>query len=229
MVSTNVFEHPFNRVYSGKSGIHRLLLIAVAFSGLLLAARIAYTGSLAFIFLAWNLFLAFVPYFLSQWLTITPSWRKNKWKLAAVFIAWLLFIPNSFYIVTDLFHLHQGSAVPPWYDLLLIFTFAWNGLLMGILSVRQMEKIAEGLWPGRHEGFFVYPVMWLNAFGVYIGRYLRFNSWDVVNNPLQLATDIGHILAHPLVYKNAWGMITCFSVFLAIFYTTIRKMSRAVL
>ncbi|HEY4150806.1 MAG TPA: DUF1361 domain-containing protein, partial [Chitinophagaceae bacterium] len=156
-----------------KSEIHRLLLTSVGFSCLLLLARIVYTGRLTFAFLVWNLFLAFVPYFFSSRLLSLPSWIQSRWKLPVAFIAWVLFIPNAFYILTDLFHLYDSIAVPPWYDLLLIISFAWNGLLMGILSVRQMEKVLTARWPGMPGGAFLYPVMVLNATGVYIGRYLR--------------------------------------------------------
>ncbi len=211
-----------------KSEIHRLLLTSVGFSCLLLLARIVYTGRLTFAFLVWNLFLAFVPYFFSSRLLSRSSWIQNRWKLPVAFIAWVLFIPNAFYILTDLFHLYDSIVVPPWYDLLLIISFAWNGLIMGILSVRQMEKALTTRRPGLPGGFFLYPIMVLNAVGVYIGRYLRYNSWDVITDPFHLTTDIVHIILHPVHYRQAWGMVVCFSVFLVILYTTIRKVSHIV-
>ncbi len=214
--------------YLPKLEIHRLLMTSVGFGLLLLMARIVYTGKLTFAFLVWNLFLAFLPYLLSYQLTMRPWWIENKWKFALAFTAWLLFIPNSFYILTDLFHLYDSHAVPRWFDLLLIISYAWNALMMGIMSVRHMEKILGALWLYRFETLFVFPVMWLNALGVYIGRYLRFNSWDVISNPFQLVTDIAGILLHPFDYVNAWGMIMSFAFFLSIFYMTIKRMSRAV-
>ena len=210
-----------------KSEIHRLLLTSVGFSCLLLLARMVYTGRHTFVFLLWNLFLAFVPYFFSSRLLLRLSWLKSRWKLPVAFIVWVLFIPNSFYILTDLFHLYDSIVVPPWFDLLLIISFAWNGLIMGILSVRQMEKIIMVRWPGLPGWAWFYPIMVLNAVGVYIGRYLRFNSWDVITDPFRLTADIVHIIAHPVQYRQAWGMVVCFSAFLIILYTTIKKMSRA--
>jgi len=97
---------------------------------------------------------------------------------------------------------------------------------MGILSVRHMEKIVQAIWLYRFDWFFVYPVMLLNALGIYIGRYLRFNSWDIVSNPFWLVADIAHLLLHPVQYKSAWGMVFCFSFFLSIVYMTLRKISR---
>jgi len=214
--------------YAPKLEIHRLMITSVGFGFLLLMARIVYTGKLMFAFLVWNLFLAFVPYFLSYQLTIRPRWIESKWKFALLFSAWLLFIPNSFYILTDLFHLYDSHSVPRWYDLLLIISFAWNALIMGIMSVRHMEKIIGAIWLYKFEGLFVFPVMWLNALGVYIGRYMRFNSWDFISNPFQLVADICNVLFHPFNYINAWGMIMSFTFFLSIFYMTIKRMSRAV-
>jgi uncharacterized membrane protein len=210
-----------------KHEIHGLLLTSVGFSVLLLAARMIHTGRLTFAFLVWNLFLAFVPYFFSYRMTQRPAWIQSRWKFPVVFIAWVLFIPNAFYILTDLFHLFDSSAVPLWYDLLLIVSFAWNALLMGILSVRHMEKIVAAKWPQLPGWAFLYPVMVLNALGVYIGRYLRFNSWDIVSSPFSLVADIAEILWHPVHYKQAWGMIVCFSFFLGILYTTIKKMGHS--
>ena len=226
MIRNNILPGSWPHKYLLKTEIHRLLLTSVAFGFLLLLARTVYTGRLTFAFLVWNLFLAFVPYFLSYSLTQRPAWIGSKWKFATIFILWLLFVPNSFYMLTDLFHLYDSYSVPRWYDLLLILCFAWNALLMGILSVRHMEKIIQVIWRFRSDWLFVYPVMLLNAFGIYIGRYLRYNSWDIVSNPFQLLVDTAHILLHPVYYKNAWGMVIVFSFFLSIIYMTLRKISR---
>lgn len=216
------------RIYLLKTEIHRLLLTPVAFGFLLLLARTIYTGGLTFVFLVWNLFLAFVPYFLSYTVTVRPAWLESKWKFATVFTIWLLFIPNSFYMLTDLFHLYDSYSVPRWYDLLLIFCFAWNALLAGILSVRHMEKMIQAKWTYPSDWLFIYPVMLLNALGIYIGRYMRFNSWNVINSPFRLLADTLDILLHPLFYKNAWAMVLCFSFFLSILYMTLKKLSKAV-
>lgn len=209
-----------------RSELQRWLTASMLFSVLLVIGRIVYTGQLTFIFLVWNLFLAYVPYVLSTWLQYKPGWLENRWKFAAAFICWLLFIPNAFYIITDLYHLHIYSAIPAWYELALILSFAWNGLLLGILSVRQMERMVRLQFNYRNELFFVYPIMWLNAFGVYIGRYLRFNSWDIIASPFGLMLDIADIMLHPVAYKSAWGMVFCYSFLMSFIYITVKKLGR---
>jgi uncharacterized membrane protein len=209
-----------NCVAAGRAD--RVLILSSLFSCLLVAARIFHTGSFAFVFMPWNLFLAWVPYRISSGLTRMDS-RVGR---VAGLIVWLLFIPNSFYILTDLYHLadgHRNSRVPEWFDLILILSFAWNGLLLGVMSTRQVERLLapEASTVGRWV--FLYPVMFLNALGVYIGRYLRYNSWDIVANPVDLLGDIIRMLAHPLRYHDAWGMIFCFSILLTIMYSLLNK------
>jgi uncharacterized membrane protein len=204
----------------------RVLLLSMSFSVLLACIRVAWTGRLTFLFLVWNLFLAYVPYVFSTWLQQRPDFIEKRLMFTAFFIAWLLFIPNAFYLLTDLFHLGNHPGVPLWFDLALIGSFAWNGLLLGIISVLQMEKIVQVYLQGKNELLFIYPVMWLNALGIYIGRYLRFNSWDIITNPFGLFSDISVMALHPLQNKYAWGMILCFSVFMTVIYITIKRIGK---
>ena len=201
------------------------LIISCGFSCLLLSTRIMVTGYTTYLFLVWNLFLAFVPYAITQWLW-THRWvAKNKWKLLGLLLLWLLFIPNSFYILTDLFHLDEFDSAPKWFDLLLIFSFAWNGLLLGIISVRKTEMLLEIVTGRRFSLLIVFVVMWLNAFGIYIGRYLRFNSWDIVMQPFSLFREMFEVIFHPLRNKMEWGMIAVYAVFMTVLYITMKKLS----
>lgn len=211
--------------YSLRSEIDKLLIFSSLFSIVLAFVRVAYTGQLLFLSLIWNLFLAFVPFALTTFLIQRPHLIKDKWKLSLVSIAWLLFIPNSFYIITDLFHLQKRFLIPLWFDLALIFSFVWNGLLFGILSVRQMEKIWSLKWRWS-EFLFIYPVMLLNAIGIYIGRYLRYNTWDIISDPFDLSEDILYLIIHPIRNRFDWSMIFCFSVFMTILYLSFKKMGR---
>ena len=219
------FFKPGNLSLSGT--IHEWLLASSCFSFMLLVVRIIVTDSLAYIFLPWNLFLAFVPYWITWWMIKDISIIENKIKLVVALAAWLLFIPNSFYIITDLFHLTHIQSAPQWFDLLLIFSFAWNGILCGIISLRRVEIITTLL---RGKGFsvlLIFGVMWLNSFGIYIGRFLRYNSWDVISDPFSLAGDILNMVIHPLENGYAWGMTLCYAVFITFLYFTIKKLSES--
>ncbi|HMH34550.1 MAG TPA: DUF1361 domain-containing protein [Puia sp.] len=224
----NLLSSPTYRIFSLRTEMEKLIMLSILFSCGLIVTRIFHTGRLTFVFLVWNLFLASVPYFFTNLLTSKPGWTDKKPLVIFFFLVWLLCVPNAFYILTDLFHLgdkHNETAVPLWYDLVLILSFAWNALLLGILSVRQMEKILLRHASWKHELFFLYPVMWVNALGIYTGRYLRYNTWDVIANPFQLIHDIGHVLIHPFVFHDAWGMIFCFSVLMTLIYLTLKNLA----
>jgi uncharacterized membrane protein len=121
----------------------------------------------------------------------------------------------------------MNENVPLWYDLALLLSCAWSGLLFGILSVRQMERLFEKNFNRRLDLFFSIPVMTLNGLGVYVGRYLRFNSWDILVNPFQLAGDIVYLFIHPIRNRFDWSMIICYSVLLTLMYYTIKKLGKA--
>ena len=210
--------------------LDRLLGWSMLFSCLQVAARICYTGRSSYYFLVWNLFLAWIPYLMTAH-GRTRSCRTGTlaWFIL-YFLGWLFCIPNAFYIITDLFHLsdfYSDNAAPAWYDLVMILSFAWNGLILGFLSVHQMQRIIRRRWPAARESYFLYPVMGLNALGIYTGRYLRFNSWDVLMNPFKLMANLTSILLHPLAYRNAWGMMLSFSVLLTLIYLMLQKIGRA--
>jgi uncharacterized membrane protein len=201
------------------------LLLSCCFSCVLVVARVIATGYLTYLFMPWNLFLAFIPYAISEWLSRNVAVMEHKWKRLAVLLLWLVFIPNSFYIVTDLFHLDQFDSAPKWFDLLLIFSFAWNGLLFGILSVRRTELILQVISGRKLSLLFISAVMWLNAFGIYIGRYLRYNSWDIITQPFSLFGEMMEVLLHPIRNRMEWSMITTWAIFMTLFYFTVEKMA----
>ncbi len=216
---------PANLSVSGT--VHSWLFISAGFSCLLLAARIVVTGSFTYLFLAWNLFLAFVPYCITWSMTRNVRILENPLTYYALLAIWLLFIPNSFYIITDLFHLNRFSEAPQWFNLLLIFSFAWNGLLAGIISLRRVEVLFTITKGANFSAMVVFSVMWLSGFGIYIGRYLRFNSWDVLTDPFSLVTEIVDLVIHPLQNAEAWAMTGCYALFMTLVYFTIKKLSES--
>lgn len=200
------------------------LILSICFSCLLVCVRTIATGYPTYLFLVWNLFLGWIPYMVSQWLSKNAILNGSRMKLVLAACTWLLFIPNSFYILTDLFHLEQFDQAPKWFDLLLIFSFAWNGLLLGMLSIRRVEMIVVARLNTGFSRLFIGVVMFLNAFGIYIGRYLRYNSWDVLLQPFSLCREMLQILLHPLHNKMEWGMITVYTIFLILLYATLKKL-----
>jgi uncharacterized membrane protein len=207
-------------------GFQQWILISSAFSILLLAIRIIVSHRISYAFLAWNLFLAYIPLMIANWLNRHEIIMRNKISILLSISVWLLFLPNSFYILTDLFHLQNLPGSRPWFDLILILSFAWNGILFGIISIWKMEMLLKRTTGRLTSTLLIFAVMWLNAFGVYIGRFLRFNSWDIIFNPFPLFTEIFDMIINPYDYKTAWAMCLCLGCFISILYYTMKRLTQ---
>jgi uncharacterized membrane protein len=212
-----------SKFYRGMPDINKLLIFSCCFSLGMTIARIIYSGQLMFAWLNWNLFLAWVPYYISSFIMRKPWVLDRRIQFGLLFFAWLVFIPNSFYLITDLFHLKLREPVPLWFDLALIISFVWNGIFLGMLSVSQMEKILHAKFGWRNEWLFVAAVMSLNALGIYVGRYLRYNSWDVITNPFELFNDIIYLFIHPIRNRYDWSMMICYAILMTIIYMGFKK------
>ncbi len=178
-----------------------LLIFASCFAVVLVLARALVTGVPWFFFLIWNLLLAWLPFLLAELAFHGP--KRPLFLLPTAFL-WLIFLPNAFYIVTDLIHLRPFPGVPLWYDAFLLFAFALAGVLLGSLSLQRMQALVTARF-GAHLGWlFAIGVLALSSFGIYIGRFLRWNSWDIFTSPRLLLLDIGqHLLTPQLGFKTA--------------------------
>jgi len=201
-----------------------MLAVSIGFTIVLLAFRIVYSDTLSYIFYIWNLFLAIFPFLISR--RLFKYDRIDKKVICLLFI-WILFLPNAPYVVTDLFHYKERWPVPKWYDLLLVTSAAWNGLLAGFISVMQVEQFLHKFLPKKKTRYVVPVVFFLCGYGIYIGRFLRFNSWDIITDPLQLiSVSIRHFLL-PHEYLSVWKFTVLFAIMLVIIYHSLKQFSIA--
>ena len=198
MDATALAAQPFTRA---RLTLVFVLATSVALSLLLVMGRVLMTGRLMFLFLVWNLFLAVVPFALSTMLGTARGPLRAR-LLVPVGAAWLLFFPNAPYILTDLFHLERRVGVPYWYDLALILSCAWNGLMLAYASLADMQGLVQRRLGTGTGWAFATVALLLSSFGIYLGRYLRFNSWDVLTNPLTLFYDIVNRILHPFSFPG---------------------------
>ncbi len=198
------------------------LLVLTIFCFSISIIRAVYSDSNLFLFLNWNLFLAFIPWALTSVLMLTSKLQRSKIIVGLTMVTWLLFFPNAPYILTDLFHLKQRSFTPIWFDLVLILSFAWTGLLFGFMSLWDIEKILSKSMKSIYVNMISVILLFVGSFGIYLGRYLRWNSWDILNEPVGLFYEIGHRLGNPLTYPRAWGMTLFMGIFLNIVYWSFR-------
>ena len=204
-----------------KAGVFLLLSAASLICVTLVAARIAYSGNGQYTNLVWNLVLAWIPFVLA-YIAYIMSWRRKLMYFAIPVFAflWLIFFPNAPYILTDLQHLGQGRAnVPLWYDVIVLIWFSWTGMLLGIFSLNLMQEIIKrqiGRWAG---WAFVFLVAGMTSVGLYLGRFARLNSWDILQNPAGIASSIPAWLDDPSA--RSIGFMALYTLFFIFVYLTI--------
>jgi len=191
-----------------------MLVVSILFSVLILMIRVKITHSIFLLFLVWNLFLATIPYFISTYLLKI----KNKVKICIGFLSWLVFLPNAPYLLTDLIHLRLSTHHFIWIDILVITSFASSGLLILYLSILDMNIILKKHLKEKPAQILISTVFFLVGFGIYLGRFLRYNSWEVLSNTRDLFKDIVNIITQPSQYYQAWLFTICFGLFLNIGY-----------
>jgi len=204
-----------------KVGVFVLLSAASLICVTLVAARMAYSGNTQYTNLVWNLFLAWIPFVLA-YIAYIMSWRRKLlyFVIPAFAFLWLIFFPNAPYILTDFQHLGQGRAnVPLWYDVIVLIWFSWTGMLLGIVSLNLMQEIIKrqmGRWAG---WAFVFLVAGTTSVGLYLGRFARLNSWDILQNPGGIASSIPAWLDDPSA--RSVGFMALYTLFFIFVYLTI--------
>ena len=194
-------------------------LVAVSlFCVALVLLRYADSGSTTFFGLIWNLFLAWIPFVLA--VAVYDRWRRHGAR-ASLFVLgalWLLFFPNAPYIVTDFVHLEHTADAPYWYDAVTVAAFAWTGVLLGFASLFLMQTVVRQ-WRGVVSGWvFASVAIALGSLGIYLGRFLRLNSWDALEHPSVLPR-IAHTVARdPFRYSEAIGVTVLFTLALGFAY-----------
>lgn len=144
-----------------------------------------------FLMLTWNLLLAWIPLGVALVLrdrqrAVAPVRPLNPWLLGVGLAIWLAFLPNAPYIITDLFHIRDVQEPLLWFDTMTLFLFAQTGLLAGLYSVLLVHRLLRPLMGPIRAWAVVLASQYLSGFGIYLGRFGRWNSWDVLANPASL-------------------------------------------
>jgi uncharacterized membrane protein len=196
------------------------LLVASAFCVLLVRFRQHHTGDDFYGFLVWNLALAWVPLALA--LAAYAYARRGGGALVVVLgILWLLFFPNAPYLLTDFIHLHESLTTPLWYDALMLAAFAWTGLALGFASLYVMQAIWERSAGAAVSWLGVVGALGLASFGVYLGRFLRFNSWDALVRPGRIADVVRTQLDNPFQHPRLVAALVVLTGALTLAYVVV--------
>ncbi|MBL7827038.1 MAG: DUF1361 domain-containing protein [Saprospiraceae bacterium] len=198
--------------------------LIIFWNGLMVGYRMQVTGHRVFLFFIWNLFLAFLPFLCSQ-AAVFFQRQKAWWISLAMLGISVLFLPNSPYIVTDLFHLRTRAEMPLWFDTLLIYSMATSGLIFFYLALFDILKVVRH-WLNRFTAEFLVSILcFLCGFGIYLGRYLRFNSWDVMSNPDELIGEIADRITDPYRHPQTIGVTLLYGAFLLAGYWVVHLLN----
>ena len=211
-----------------KTGIKRycLVFILALICFLFTAVRHIITGRRVYYFLNWNLLLAGIPLFIS--LIISSGFVRKKPKIltAALFAIWLMFFPNAPYIITDLYYLNNHPQKMFWYDLITILVFAWTGLLSGFLSLDIIKEVLLSKLSRAKSIAVVCGLLFVCAFGIYLGRELRWNTWEIFYKPGEFFLDVIDRFINPIGHKKTWGFTFLMGAFLNISYWSYKIMQK---
>ena len=172
----------------------------------------------------WNLFLAWVPFVAA--LTLVGSLQRHRWQSwlpLSLTTLWLVFLPNTFYMITDYIHLHDVPRVDGAFDTLMFSVIVANGVLLGYVSMLLVHyELRRRMSPGRAWRY-ILGVFLLSGFAIYFGRYLRWNSWDIISNPAGILFDISELVLNPFSNLRAFSTTLIFAATLTIGYYVIRR------
>ena len=204
------------------SSTEKMLFISVGFTIMLLVVRSILTKEFTYRFYVWNTFLAIMPFLFSKKLV---SQNKISLKAILLLLVWLLFFPNAPYLITDIIHFKNTNTRLKWIDVIIIISSSWNGLILAVVSLINIETFLNKFLRPAWTTFFIALSIGLCSYGIYLGRILRFNSWDVLIDTDNLfSTSINHF-KHPFQNKFIWEFSLVVSLFLSIIYFTIKQIA----
>jgi uncharacterized membrane protein len=207
-------------------------LLNVYAIGLILCRALVYRTKL-YRPMLWNIWLSIVPLLVllvggaTGILLLIPARPLAIAVLIVTGIIWLLLLPNASYLITELNHSHrrENDPVPFWFDIILVITLAMSGVLNTVLNVFLAHAILSITIYGDFARSFLRPgglitiavILILLGLGMYLGRYPRFNSWDV-RHPGQFVRKLRTHFSEPGNIAACVGFTLTYAVFLALMY-----------
>jgi uncharacterized membrane protein len=216
--------------YKYKLSLGGLLIAASLISLFLVFIHIQYNDSYSYTFLVFNLSLAWIPLVAAVAAYISMRNRVTFFLVMPIcIIVWLVFFPNAPYLLTDFQHLAFANGnTPVWFDVIIMIWFAWTGLLLGISSLYLMQEIVTRTFNPTIGWVFAIGATILSSIGIYLGRFLRWNSWDLLSDPLVIAKDMYGIVRHPITNIPTYVFTILFTLLFLFVYLTIHLFGSAI-
>lgn len=203
-------------------------IVALLTSSFVSAGLLAYAvfrdRSFDYSYLAWNLFLAWIPLlFALRLMSVLRRKAWSSWEALTVSFLWLIFLPNSFYMISDFIHLELVSAPNILYDAVMFTSFVFTGVILGFSSLYLIHLQLRHRFSGRRTAFWIGVTLFICSAAIYIGRDLRWNTWDIFVNPGGLLFDIADRVQHPAEYPQMLLVTGAFFILLASMYHLLWK------
>ncbi len=211
----------------GRRVMAALFALNFVASGMLFVRHLAF-GGWNYSFLNWNLFLAWLPLIFST--ILLRYTRRNPWVSPAGLawtVVWLGFLPNSFYLVTDFMHLQGSTARTLLFDVVLLLLFTLAGLVVGFVSVYQVHRLLLLRINSASASRVVAGVFFACSFAIYLGRFLRWNTWDVVTNPAGIILDVTDRIFDPGAHQQTFWITILFFAMLTTLYFVAWEFAKA--
>lgn len=205
-----------------KKYIPKEIIFIVLLSIFLNILRLVLFDNKSFVWLFWNIFLAIIPFAISSLLLFYQDNNKLKNIYFLIFgFLWLIFIPNAPYLITDLIHIGVVKSVPVIYDAFLLFSMAWIGFYLCLYSIYHIDQILKKRYKKSVSEIAIFFIILFISFGIYLGRFLRFNSWDLFKDPISLLKTTHLTFLYPKDHTT-YLYIVLFTIFIYIFYQSFK-------
>jgi uncharacterized membrane protein len=184
--------------------------------------RIILTGTFHLWYVVWNLALA--------WVSLVVIWVLSKrleesrwlsWQNVSLSAVWLIFLPNTWYVLTDFVHVSTNGEINQLFDIVLMGVLTTCGFILGFTSLFLMHKQFLKRFSERTSGVIIGLIIFISSFAIYIGRDLRWNSWDVVTNPSGIIISVSDRVIDPFGHPRAINMTGLFFVLISVMYLAI--------
>jgi len=175
--------------------------------------------SLEFSYLIWNLILAWVPLVLVLLLLQSLKVRLwSDWLSLLLTIVWLLMLPNSFYMISDFMHVQDVVRNDLLYDVVMFTSFIIAGVLLGFSSLYMVHVELRKRITARSANICISVILLLCSYAIYLGRDLRWNSWDVLTNPAGVLFDVSDHIINPMQSGAMYTTTVSFFILLGSLY-----------
>lgn len=206
----------------------KMLLITNSVSVVFFILRLIGAENFRYWFMLWNLVLAWIAPLIALWLVTRlqkQDWRH--WSNVILTVLWLGFLPNSFYMVSDLIHVQQTGEISIIFDAVLFASFIFNGFIAGYIGTFLVHRELLHRLSAKAAYLVVAGIFVLCSYAIYLGRVLRWDTWDALLQPAGILFDISDSILNPLAHPQALVITASYTLLIGTFYLLAYELLRA--